>query len=121
MASRCGLTQTTVSWPVRDAAGRYTGASGCADKNQDRLEEADARFKEIQNAYEILSDKHERAWCGPGPTARQGAYHRSPADWAVFVAAVADACMLRTERHCVGAPADACMHAQRHPYACMQV
>ncbi|KAK9822025.1 hypothetical protein WJX74_001541 [Apatococcus lobatus] len=32
------------------------------DKNQHRLEEADTRFKEIQNAYEILSDKHERAW-----------------------------------------------------------
>ncbi len=32
------------------------------DKNQHRLEEADIRFKEIQNAYEILSDKHERAW-----------------------------------------------------------
>ena len=27
-----------------------------------RLEEADFRFKEIQNAYEILSDSHERAW-----------------------------------------------------------
>ena len=33
-----------------------------ADKNQHRLEEADERFKEIQAAYDILSDKHERAW-----------------------------------------------------------
>lgn len=33
-----------------------------ADKNQHRLEEATLKFKEIQNAYEILSDKHERAW-----------------------------------------------------------
>lgn len=33
-----------------------------ADKNQHRLEEAQEVFKEIQNAYEILSDKHERAW-----------------------------------------------------------
>ena len=33
-----------------------------ADKNQHRLEEADVRFKELQNAYEVLSDKHERAW-----------------------------------------------------------
>ncbi|CAD7704389.1 unnamed protein product, partial [Ostreobium quekettii] len=32
------------------------------DKNQNRKEEAEERFKEIQNAYEILSDKHERAW-----------------------------------------------------------
>ncbi len=35
-----------------------------ADKNAHRAEEAAERFKEIQNAYEILSDKHERAWCG---------------------------------------------------------
>lgn len=33
-----------------------------ADKNQHRLEEADVRFKELQNAYEVLGDKHERAW-----------------------------------------------------------
>ena len=33
-----------------------------ADKNAHRLEEAQERFKEVQNAYEILSDKHERAW-----------------------------------------------------------
>lgn len=32
------------------------------DKNQHRLEEADEHFKELQNAYEILSDAHERAW-----------------------------------------------------------
>ena len=32
------------------------------DKNQDRIEEATAEFKEIQNAYEVLSDKNERAW-----------------------------------------------------------
>jgi hypothetical protein len=36
--------------------------AAAADKNQHRLEEADAHFKEIQNAYEVLSDKHERAW-----------------------------------------------------------
>lgn len=35
----------------------------CADKNQHRLEEADEKFKEISNAYEVLSDQHERAWC----------------------------------------------------------
>jgi len=33
-----------------------------ADKNQDNLKEAEERFKEIQNAYEVLNDKHERAW-----------------------------------------------------------
>ncbi|EFJ45712.1 molecular chaperone [Volvox carteri f. nagariensis] len=32
------------------------------DKNAHRAEEAAEKFKEIQNAYEILSDKHERAW-----------------------------------------------------------
>ena len=32
------------------------------DKNMDNLEEATARFKEIQEAYMILSDSHERAW-----------------------------------------------------------
>lgn len=33
-----------------------------ADKNQHRLDEAAEVFKEISNAYEILSDPHERAW-----------------------------------------------------------
>lgn len=33
-----------------------------ADKNQDDPESAEVRFKEVQNAYEILSDKQERAW-----------------------------------------------------------
>ncbi|KAG1670447.1 hypothetical protein FOA52_010183 [Chlamydomonas sp. UWO 241] len=32
------------------------------DKNAHRPEEAAEKFKELQNAYEILSDKHERAW-----------------------------------------------------------
>ena len=32
------------------------------DKNIDNAEEATKRFKEINEAYEILSDKHERAW-----------------------------------------------------------
>jgi DnaJ family protein A protein 5 len=32
------------------------------DKNATRQEEATVRFKEIQNAYEVLSDKNERAW-----------------------------------------------------------
>jgi DnaJ homolog subfamily A member 5 len=33
-----------------------------ADKNQDNLAHAEDKFKEIQNAYEILGDQHERAW-----------------------------------------------------------
>lgn len=37
--------------------------AGCfADKNQQRVEEAEEKFREVQNAYEVLSDKHERAW-----------------------------------------------------------
>ena len=36
------------------------------DKNQDDAALAEERFKEIQNAYEILSDPHERSWWGPG-------------------------------------------------------
>jgi DnaJ family protein A protein 5 len=32
------------------------------DKNPDRLDEANRRFRLIQEAYEILSDPHERAW-----------------------------------------------------------
>lgn len=31
------------------------------DKNKGNAE-AEERFKEVQNAYEVLSDKHERAW-----------------------------------------------------------
>ena len=34
----------------------------CPDKNQSTLELADARFKEIQNAWEVLSDPREKAW-----------------------------------------------------------
>ncbi|KAK9845932.1 hypothetical protein WJX81_006341 [Elliptochloris bilobata] len=32
------------------------------DKNPDRKEEAESRFIEVQAAYDVLSDKHERAW-----------------------------------------------------------
>jgi DnaJ family protein A protein 5 len=32
------------------------------DKNRGNLEEADAKFKDIQKAYTVLSDVHERAW-----------------------------------------------------------
>eukprot|EP00467_Chlorarachnion_reptans_P000321 CAMPEP_0114514880 /NCGR_PEP_ID=MMETSP0109-20121206/16405_1 /TAXON_ID=29199 /ORGANISM="Chlorarachnion reptans, Strain CCCM449" /LENGTH=597 /DNA_ID=CAMNT_0001694981 /DNA_START=43 /DNA_END=1836 /DNA_ORIENTATION=- len=32
------------------------------DKNPDNMEEAEERFKEIQEAYDILSDKQERSW-----------------------------------------------------------
>lgn len=33
-----------------------------ADKNRDRLEEAEEKFKEIQAAYEVLYEPKERAW-----------------------------------------------------------
>ena len=38
-----------------------------ADKNQDpgKKEEAEERFREVQSAYEVLSDKHERSWWVP--------------------------------------------------------
>lgn len=56
--------------PLRRGAGNGTHPSRppcpvllCVpDKNQDNLELAEERFKEIQNAYEILIDPHERAW-----------------------------------------------------------
>jgi len=32
------------------------------DKNQDNLEESEEKFKEIQQAYDILSDPQERSW-----------------------------------------------------------
>ena len=32
------------------------------DKNADNVEEATKMFKEIQEAYQMLSDPHERAW-----------------------------------------------------------
>ena len=36
-------------------------AIAVTDKNKGNAE-AEERFKEVQNAYEVLSDKHERAW-----------------------------------------------------------
>jgi DnaJ-class molecular chaperone len=46
----------------RRASPRKSTLCFAADKNQHRLEEAAEVFKEISNAYEILSDPHERAW-----------------------------------------------------------
>jgi len=38
-------------------------APTCApDKNPDRMEEATRLFAELQNAYAVISDPHERAW-----------------------------------------------------------
>lgn len=55
------------------------------DKNQYRLEEADVRFKELQNAYEVLSDKHERAWYDSHRDAilRSGETHQAGGDGGV--------------------------------------
>lgn len=55
------------------------------DKNQHRLEEADVRFKELQNAYEVLSDKHERAWYDSHRDAilRSGETHQAGGDGGV--------------------------------------
>lgn len=52
------------------------------DKNQHRLEEADARFRELQNAYEVLSDKHERSWYDSHRDAilRSGSSHQAGGD-----------------------------------------
>ena len=59
----CNGTQVMTSADVDQAiAPGLTILLLQADKNQHRLEEADVRFKELQNAYEVLSDKHERAW-----------------------------------------------------------
>lgn len=44
-----------------NSSTRYPGPAP-SDKNSHRPEEAAERFKEIQNAYEVLSDPHERAW-----------------------------------------------------------
>ncbi len=51
----------------------------CADKNQHRLEEAEARFKEIQNAWEVLGDAHERAFYDAHRTSilRSGERHQA--------------------------------------------
>lgn len=51
--------------PLRRVALPAFAGLSLTDKNQDNLELAEERFKEIQNAYEILSDPHERAWWAP--------------------------------------------------------
>ena len=33
------------------------------DKNRDNIEAAKEAFQEIQQAYDVLSDPQERAWC----------------------------------------------------------
>lgn len=50
-----------------------------SDKNQENPAAAEERFKEIQNAYEILSDKQERAWYDSHRTAilRSGERHQA--------------------------------------------
>ena len=57
------------------------------DRNSNNVEEATERFKEIQNAYAVLSDPHERSWYdahrdsilrGGSGVSRGGAAHPNP-------------------------------------------
>lgn len=66
VAQRCyyevlGLASSASGEEIKSAYRRLALAWH-PDKNQHRIEEATAAFKEIQSAYEVLSDKHERAW-----------------------------------------------------------
>lgn len=78
-APRCSGTQVrayalvcSVLWPSAPRPSLWElgrRSSSCslawlaADKNPDNRE-AEARFIEVQAAYDVLSDKHERSWCG---------------------------------------------------------
>ncbi|KAK9866465.1 hypothetical protein WJX84_009080 [Apatococcus fuscideae] len=83
---RCLYAVLQVDQSADDAAIRSAYRKGALqwhpDKNQNRLEEADTRFKELQNAYEILSDKHERAWYDDHREAilRSGDQHQAGAE-----------------------------------------
>ena len=57
-----GKTGTCIAVSLSWLAFRSSVVLESADKNQHRIDEADVKFKELQNAYEVLSDKHERAW-----------------------------------------------------------
>ena len=62
---RCAVLPATAAAAAAPPAHRLPRPllpCSASDKNQDNLQQADERFKEIQNAYEILSDPHERAW-----------------------------------------------------------
>lgn len=49
--------ETTIKTAYRKAALRWH-----PDKNLDNLDEAKDHFQLIQQAYDVLSDPHERAW-----------------------------------------------------------
>ena len=34
----------------------------CLDKNRDSVDECTRQFREVQQAYDVLSDPQERAW-----------------------------------------------------------
>jgi DnaJ family protein A protein 5 len=65
-AVRCHYDVLGVERSADDEALKKAYRRACLrehpDKNPTRQEEAAEAFKEIQQAYEVLSDKHERAW-----------------------------------------------------------
>ncbi|KAK9806652.1 hypothetical protein WJX73_004364 [Symbiochloris irregularis] len=84
---RCHYEVLGVDRSSDDAAIRSAYRKGALqwhpDKNQDALEEAEHRFRELQNAYEVLSDKHERAWYDSHREAilRSGSQHQAGTDF----------------------------------------
>lgn len=66
MGIRCHYEVLEVSRDAQDdelkKAYRKLALRWHPDKNADQLEEATERFKEIQAAYAVLSDAHERSW-----------------------------------------------------------
>lgn len=66
MGKRCfyevlGVERTATEKEIKKAY-RKQALIWHPDKNAEKAEEATVKFKEIQEAYDILSDPHERAW-----------------------------------------------------------
>lgn len=56
-----GISRDSTTDEVRKAY-RKLALEWHPDKNQTRIEEAEVKFKEISEAYQVLSDPHERSW-----------------------------------------------------------